>query len=138
MAETEKKGDGERTVVRGLCFIGIPVDSNSVQVECDDGKIVRIRPLHYDWKYPDLKPWKMEARGKTFSPSMESLIPPFGLGYKNRVYSPNSVLHRYQRVPLLVGGVGTHVPFTFSAVIPVNASQRPSTMEQWCASSSVP
>jgi molybdopterin guanine dinucleotide-containing S/N-oxide reductase-like protein len=98
MSETEKKGEGERTVVRGLCFIGIPADANSVQVECDDGKIVRIRPLHYDWKYPDLKPWKMYARGKTFSPSMESLIPPFTLGYKNRVYSPNRVLYPLKRV----------------------------------------
>jgi molybdopterin guanine dinucleotide-containing S/N-oxide reductase-like protein len=98
MAEMEREGRGESTVVRGLCFIGIPADSNSVQVECDDGKIIRIRPLHYDWKYPDLKPWKMHARGKTFSPSMESLIPPFTLGYKNRVYSPNRVLYPLKRV----------------------------------------
>ncbi len=69
-----------------------------MQVECDDGKIVRIRPLHYDWKYPDVEPWKMEARGKTFTPSMESLIPPFTLGYKNRVYSPNRVLYPLKRV----------------------------------------
>jgi molybdopterin guanine dinucleotide-containing S/N-oxide reductase-like protein len=98
MAETEKKGHGERTVVRGLGFCSIAADSNSVQVECDEGRIVRIRPLHYNWKYPDIKPWKMEARGKTFSPSMESLIPPFTLGYKNRVYSPNRVLYPLKRV----------------------------------------
>ncbi len=98
MAEREKEGRGEKTVVRGLCFIGIPADANSVQVECDDGKIVRIRPLHYDWKYPGIEPWKIEARGKTFSPSMESLIPPFSLGYKNRVYSPNRVLYPLKRV----------------------------------------
>jgi len=98
MADIENKGSNKKTVVRGLCFIGIPADSNSVQVECDNGKIVRIRPLHYDWKYPDLKPWKMEARGSTFSPCMESLIPPFTLGYKNRVYSPNRVLYPLKRV----------------------------------------
>ena len=97
MADTEKPG-GERTVVRGLCFIGIPADTNSVQVECDGDKIIRIRPLHYDWKYPDLKPWKMEARGKSFSPCMRSLIPPLSLGYKNRVYSPNRVLYPLKRV----------------------------------------
>ena len=98
MSQSDSKGSIDKTVVRGLCFIGIPADSNSVQVECRDGKIVRIRPLHYDWKYPDLKPWKMEARGKTFSPSMESLIPPFTLGYKNRVFSPNRVLYPLKRV----------------------------------------
>ncbi len=98
MPEMEKETHGEKTVVRGLAFCSIAADSNSVQVECDDGKIIRIRPLHYDWKYPELKPWKMEARGKTFSPSMESLIPPFSLGYKNRVYSPNRVLYPLKRV----------------------------------------
>ncbi|MCX8032201.1 MAG: molybdopterin-dependent oxidoreductase [Thermoleophilia bacterium] len=89
---------GEKTVVRGLCFIGIPADSNSVQVECKNGRIVRIRPLHYNWKYPDLKPWEMKARGKTFSPCLKSLIPPYTLGYKNRVYSPNRVLYPLKRV----------------------------------------
>ena len=98
MSETEKKTGGEKTVVRGLAFCSIAADSNSVQVECDDGRIVRIRPLHYAWKYPALKPWKMKARGKTFSPSMKSLIPPYSLGYKNRVYSPNRVLYPLKRV----------------------------------------
>ena len=98
MSETDKERRGQKTVVRGLCFIGIPADADSVQVECEDGKIVRIRPLHYDWKYPDIKPWEIEARGKTFSPSMQSLIPPYTLGYKNRVYSPNRVLYPLKRV----------------------------------------
>ena len=48
MSQEAKDGQGERTVYRGLCFIGIPADANSVQVECNDGKIIRIRPLHYD------------------------------------------------------------------------------------------
>jgi len=98
MSDTDNETRGQKTVVRGLCFIGIPADADSVQVECEDGKIVRIRPLHYDWKYPDIKPWEIEARGKTFSPSMQSLIPPYTLGYKNRVYSPNRVLYPLKRV----------------------------------------
>ena len=98
MSETEEKKNGEKTVVRGLGFCSIAADSNSVQVECNDGRIIRIRPLSYAWKYPDLKPWKMNARGKTFSPSMRSLIPPYSLGYKNRVYSPNRVLYPLKRV----------------------------------------
>ncbi len=61
MSDTRRKKHGERTVVRGLAFCSIAADSNSVQVECDDGKIVRIRPLHYDWKYPDLKPVEDEG-----------------------------------------------------------------------------
>lgn len=72
-------------------------DSNSVQVESEGGKIIRIRPLHYDWEYKDLKPWEMHAREKTLTPAMKSLIPPFSLGYKNRVYSPNRIPYPMKR-----------------------------------------
>jgi molybdopterin guanine dinucleotide-containing S/N-oxide reductase-like protein len=90
--------NGEKKIIRGLGFCSTTADSNSVQVEVSDGKIVRIRPLHYDWEYKDLKPWKMKARGKIFEPPMKTLIPPFSLGYKNRVYSPNRVLYPMKRV----------------------------------------
>ena len=70
---------GERTVVKGLSFNGVTQDGNTVQVDVKDGKIVRIRPFHFDWKY-DRKPWRMEARGKVFEASMKTLIPPFTLG----------------------------------------------------------
>jgi molybdopterin guanine dinucleotide-containing S/N-oxide reductase-like protein len=90
--------NGEKKIIRGLGFCSTTADSNSVQVEVSDGKIVRIRPLHYDWEYKDLKPWKMKARGKIFQPPMKTLIPPFSLGYKNRVYSPNRVLYPMKRV----------------------------------------
>ncbi len=96
--DKHKKTSGEKTIVRGLGFCSITADCNSVQVEAQDGKIVRIKPLHYDWKYKDLKPWKMNARGRTFQPLLKSLIPPYSLGYKNRVYSPNRVLYPMKRL----------------------------------------
>ncbi len=98
MSQEAKDGQGERTVYRGLSFIGIAADANSVRVECKDGRIIRIRPLQYDEKYPGLEPWKLEARGKSFSPKMLSAVPPLSLGYKNRVYSPNRVLYPLKRV----------------------------------------
>jgi anaerobic selenocysteine-containing dehydrogenase len=88
---------GERTVVKGLSFNGVAQDGNTVQVDLKDGKIVRIRPFHFDWKY-DRKPWRMEARGKTFEASMKCLIPPFTLAYKNRIDSPNRVMYPLKRV----------------------------------------
>jgi trimethylamine-N-oxide reductase (cytochrome c) len=64
------------------------------------GKILRIRPLHYDWKYPpeEFKPWKIEARGSVFEPYLKTLPPPFALAYKKRVYSPNRILYPLKRV----------------------------------------
>jgi len=65
-----KKKDvtGEKSIFRGLGFCSITADSNSVQVDCRNGKIVRIRPLRYDLKYPDITPWEITAKGKSFSP----------------------------------------------------------------------
>jgi molybdopterin guanine dinucleotide-containing S/N-oxide reductase-like protein len=92
--------DEEKTVVKGCSFCGIAQDGNSIQVEVKNGKIVRIRPLHFDWKYSHeyLRPWKIEARGKVFEPTMKSTIPPITLAYKNRVYSPNRILYPLKRV----------------------------------------
>ena len=40
----------------------------------------------------------MEARGQVFEPGMKTLIPPFSLAYKKRVYSPNRILYPLKRV----------------------------------------
>lgn len=92
---TDKKT--EKTVVKGLSFLGVNIDSNMVSVDVKDNKIIRIRPFHYDWKY-DVEPWSIEARGKTFKAGTKALIPPFTLAYKNRVNSPNRVLYPLKRV----------------------------------------
>jgi anaerobic selenocysteine-containing dehydrogenase len=93
--------DAEETAsVVGLGFCGPSAGANSSVAEVKDGKIVRLRPLHFDWKYDPkhFNPWKMEARGKTFEPRMKSLIPPYSLAYKKRVYSSNRVLYPLKRV----------------------------------------
>src|ERR1039457_3040038 len=93
-------GATEESSVIGLGFCGPSAGSNTGIAETKDGKIVRLRPLHFDWKYDQehFKPWKMNARGKTFEPRLKSLIPPFSLAYKKRVYSPNRILYPMKRV----------------------------------------
>ena len=64
MAEDMSKtgASGEKTLIRDISFCGVPENgSNASMVDVKDGKIVRIRPMHYDWKYKkeDLNPWKM-------------------------------------------------------------------------------
>ena len=90
----------EKSVVKGLGFCAISADANSSVIDVKDGKIIRIRPLHYDWKYkPEhYNPWKMERNGQVFEPSSKSLIPPFSLAYKKRAYSPNRILYPLKRV----------------------------------------
>jgi molybdopterin guanine dinucleotide-containing S/N-oxide reductase-like protein len=93
-------GCNEETCVKGLGFNGNVRDANVIAADVKDGKIIRIRPLHYDWRYKseEFKPWKIEARGKSIEPTMKSLAPPLSLGYKKRIYSPNRILYPLKRV----------------------------------------
>ena len=55
---TPKKGKGfrhngkeEKTIPIGLGFCSFGQGSNAAVTDVSEGKIVRIRPLYYDWKY---------------------------------------------------------------------------------------
>jgi trimethylamine-N-oxide reductase (cytochrome c) len=69
-------------------------------IDVKDGKIIRIRPFHYDWKYDrkDVKTWKYQRNGKTFVSNWKSLPSPYSLAYKKRLYSPNRIKYPLQRV----------------------------------------
>jgi hypothetical protein len=67
---------GEKSFIKGLSFIASSSgDANSSIVDVKNGRILRIRPLHFDWKYDKqtFNPWKMETRGISFEPMMKSL-----------------------------------------------------------------
>ncbi|MCL5734927.1 MAG: molybdopterin-dependent oxidoreductase [Actinobacteria bacterium] len=104
MAQDRAKNStsGEKTLVRDISFCGVPENgSNASMVDVKDGKIIRIRPMHYDWKYDpqkDMNPWKFQVRGKTFEPSMKTLIPPYSIAYKKRIYSPARIRYPMMRV----------------------------------------
>jgi molybdopterin guanine dinucleotide-containing S/N-oxide reductase-like protein len=100
LIKENKMSDVEKSIVKGLDFQGGPIASNAVQVDVKSGKIIRIRSLRFDWRYKpeQFNPWKIEARGSTFEPTMQTLMPPFTLAYKNRIYSPNRVMHPLKRV----------------------------------------
>ena len=89
----------EKTTVKGMSLSG-GQSGYPCSIDVRDGKIIRIRPLHYDWRYDpeQFNPWKMEARGQTFEPGMKTLASPFALAYKKRIYSPNRILYPLKRV----------------------------------------
>jgi molybdopterin guanine dinucleotide-containing S/N-oxide reductase-like protein len=92
--------DQEQTLIKGLSFIGAhAMEGKPAAVDVKDGKIVRLRPFHYDWKYrpEEFQPWKIEARGKSFEPALKSLLDPLALAYKKRVYSANRILYPLKR-----------------------------------------
>jgi anaerobic selenocysteine-containing dehydrogenase len=95
-----QSSNGERTYVKDISWCGVVYGCGSSCVDVKDGKIIRIRPLHYDWKYTkeEIKPWIMKARGKTFEPQMKLSLPPLSIGYKKRVYSPARIRYPMKRV----------------------------------------
>ena len=70
------------------------------EVDCNDGKITRINPYTFgtDYKNETLKPWTIEAKGKTFTPPNKIPLTHMGLCYKTRVYSPNRVKYPLKRI----------------------------------------
>jgi trimethylamine-N-oxide reductase (cytochrome c) len=74
--------------------------ANTVSVDVKDGRIARIRPLHYDTVYTEeeLNAWKIEAKGKVFEPGMKTLPSPFCIAYKHRAYSANRIPYPMKRV----------------------------------------
>ncbi|MBP1707330.1 MAG: molybdopterin oxidoreductase [Chloroflexi bacterium] len=90
----------EKTYIKGLSFIGAhAMEGKPTAVDVREGKIIRLRPFHYDWKYKpeEFDPWKIEARGKSFEPKLKSLLDPLALAYKKRVYSANRILFPLKR-----------------------------------------
>ena len=70
-----KETDSKKTVYKSLGLMGLMGGGGPCAVDVKNGKIVRVRPLHYDSKYSAKKiaPFKYERNGKTFVPSLKSL-----------------------------------------------------------------
>ena len=63
-AKLRKEAEEEKTFIKGLGFCSFGIGSNPATVDVKNGKISRIRPLRYDWKYqPEaFNPRKIEAK----------------------------------------------------------------------------
>jgi molybdopterin guanine dinucleotide-containing S/N-oxide reductase-like protein len=90
----------EKTFIRALSLRAAFGGGGMSAVDVKDGKIVRVRPFHYDWKYDKrkLNPWKIQRNGKTFEPTLKSALSPFTLAYKKRAYSPNRIKYPLKRI----------------------------------------
>jgi anaerobic selenocysteine-containing dehydrogenase len=92
--------ESEDSFVKALGLCSFAMGSCPSAVDAKNGRLVRIRPLHYDSKYTreEINPWKIERKGKTFEPIMKSLPSPYMLAYKKRTYSPNRIKYPLKRV----------------------------------------
>jgi molybdopterin guanine dinucleotide-containing S/N-oxide reductase-like protein len=103
MADGKGKGvdvKPDKTVIKALALGGLLGGGGECVVDVKDGKAVRIRPFHYDWKYDKNKfnAWKITRNGKTLEPLMKALPSTFSLAYKKRTLSPNRIKYPLKRV----------------------------------------
>ena len=92
---------GEKSTVLGVGLAGLGPGGSSTITEASNGKILRLRPLHYDWKYDkaQFNPWKMEARGKSLRTHHE--VPSSRLsawGTRSGSTPPNRIAYPLKRV----------------------------------------
>jgi anaerobic selenocysteine-containing dehydrogenase len=97
--KSENESNKPKTFLKATSFLGeTGTGGNVACIDVADGKIIRIRPLHYDWKYKDIHPWRVEVHGQVIEPPLKTLLTPHGLAYKKRIYSPNRILYPMKRV----------------------------------------
>ena len=89
-----------KTVYKSLGLCGFGLGSNSAAVDVKDGKILRIRPMHYDDAYDieDMRPWRIEVNGAVLEPKDKTMPTPLQYAYKKRVYSKNRIPYPLKRV----------------------------------------
>lgn len=88
------------TTIKTMGFCGPCTASDSAEIDVRDGRILRTRPFSYvkHQSKDGLNPWSIKARGKEFKAKEKTELSPFALAYKERVYSPNRILHPMKRV----------------------------------------
>ena len=90
----------DKTTIKPLCWAGLSMFANTSAVDTLDGKIVRIRPVHFDQLFDieSSRPWKLEKDGHVLDQGTKSFISPFSIGYKKRTYSKNRIPYPLKRV----------------------------------------
>jgi anaerobic selenocysteine-containing dehydrogenase len=90
----------EKTVTKVLSLGGVTGGGDPCAVDVKDGKIIRVRPLHFDSKYSkeEIRPWKIQRNGQILEASMKSMPAAFSLAYSKRALSPNRIKYPLKRV----------------------------------------
>jgi trimethylamine-N-oxide reductase (cytochrome c) len=92
--------NNEQTFFKSTGYSAFTNGSHIAAVDVKDGRILRVRPFRYDWKYSQehLNPWTIEARGKSLKAPDKTSVGPFGIAFKKSIYSPNRILYPLKRV----------------------------------------
>ncbi|MCX7858049.1 MAG: molybdopterin-dependent oxidoreductase [Deltaproteobacteria bacterium] len=81
---------------RGVKRYTSNTNGGPVFVYVKEDKILRLTPIEFDKNDPE--PWKIEARGKIFSPPKKTTVAPYTLTLKSMIYSPHRILYPMKRI----------------------------------------
>jgi trimethylamine-N-oxide reductase (cytochrome c) len=115
------EGEGEAKVVEVIKEVPVatsgvlpsalePETTKVVQIQhliafdVKNGHIIRGRRVHFDKDFPEIKPWSITARGKTWTAPTKSPGPAYYMAHRKRSDSPNRVLYPLKRVDWEPGG----------------------------------
>jgi len=95
-----------KSYIKMVDFCCFAHGGGTVRVDTKNGKILRIRPLHFDEKYDpsEFGELDLEKNGKKLNMPLHSMPSPFGIAYKKRIFSPNRIKYPLQRVDWEPGG----------------------------------
>ena len=90
----------DKTVQKCLGQCSFTANGCPSDVDIKDGRIVRIRPTHFDDKYTreEINPWRIQKDRHILEPPLKHQMPAYQLAYKKRVYSPNRIKYPLKRV----------------------------------------
>ncbi len=98
----------EESVLTEVGQMGFGGTAQVVRIDYKNGRIVRLRPHHYEEAYTKEElassTWKMEVKGKTFELPLQGLEVWLASSYKKRTYSPNRIRYPLKRVDWEPGG----------------------------------
>lgn len=87
-----------------------PEETKVVQIQhlitfdTKNGRIIRGRRVNFARDYPEIQPWTISARGKTWTAPAKSPAPAYYMAHRKRSDSPNRILYPLKRVDWEPGG----------------------------------
>ncbi|MEM2910080.1 MAG: molybdopterin-dependent oxidoreductase [Nitrososphaerota archaeon] len=90
-----------KTTIKSLQLGGFgDYDLEPCAIDVKNGRIIRIRPLHWDWKYKpeEIKKVTLKVGDITLTHPLKSVPSYLALSHKRRVYNPNRVRYPLKRV----------------------------------------
>ncbi|MEM3395677.1 MAG: molybdopterin-dependent oxidoreductase [Conexivisphaerales archaeon] len=101
-AQLKAEAGEVKVVFTGLGLCGCGRSGMPSMIFVKNGRIIRITSARYDLRYRpeefNYDAWTIEARGKTFKPSLKAMNCPFATAARKRIYSPNRIRYPLKRV----------------------------------------